>query len=229
MLDMKVLGDSLIAVVDRNNMRVAFFDVVSEKLFRTIPMSSASSRIAVTGTGRVYLLLSRHEKMFETYSLQNSDNSQYIGILSDDQINNGILLSGMLSAVDEDVVWASSFLPIIVRLDSTGAIVYARKTIEGEVSDPAKLEVASSETTKSTRIKGKRLHGYVVTDSGKLFIHSSLNKVQNSTAVDVYEASNGDYLYSIKIPFYSGYVWMSKNRFYATKDTSAVTGSIDEV
>lgn len=225
MLDMKIIGDSLIAVSDRANRRITIFKTETGEYHSTIPTENPSSRIAFSDEGRVFALLTRHEKLFDSFGLNNPDDLSQIGKISNEHLNNNMLFSGMINSIGEDIIYLPSFMPLLIRFGPTGETKFARYTIDPGSGLGAMTSTTVSGSSRTTRISGKRLHGFVMLNEDELHVHALSDPEDEFTSIDVYDPNSGSYKYSYRIPGFFPYVWSTSDHFYATNDSSLVIGS----
>lgn len=222
MTDLEVMGDSAIAVLDTGNRRIVIFDLDSTSS-TSVSLTKGVSRLAVTEGGRHYALLRDAESAFQTWhASQDVQSADLVGRLLADPIGNGMRASGRLETIGEDLIYASTYYPLLMRFSANGDLVYARAT-----PDFAGFEGGAAVTNQGfgdqliRRVSGPRLHGKVRLSDSRLYLHARYDSTRVSTAMDIYRAEDGEYLESVKVP-YASYLLGTKDSIYSLSPTSVV-------
>ncbi len=216
-LDMGVLGDSLLYIVDNAARKVSYFglagDYVRSDFLEWLPV-----RYRVTSGGRSYMFLSQMEHLFET---RLGEEVTRFGAVPDNPYGYGSGMAlGMLTTFGERLIYAPAHFPIIVQYDPDGSVRYARGTPDWGKFEEPEWERQMLGGRGAYRIVGDVIQGDVNEYGGKLFVHAI---VDSTGAIDVYRASSGDYLYSIRLPG-NHYTYVANERVYQlARPTSTVT------
>ena len=216
-LDMGALGDSLVYIVDNAARKVSYFgpagDYVRSDFLEWLPV-----RYRVTSGGRSYMFLSQVDHLFET---RLGEDATRFGAVPDNPYGygSGIAL-GMLTTFGERLVYVPAYFPIIVQYDPDGSFRYARGTPDWGKFDEPEWERQMLGGRAAYRVVGDVIQGDVNEYGGKLFVHAI---VDSTGAIDVYRASSGNYLYSIRLPG-NHYTYVANERIYQlVQPTSTVT------
>ena len=215
-LDMGVLGDSLVYIVDNAARKISYYgpagDFVKSDFLEWLPV-----RYRVTPGGRSYMFLSQMDHLFET---RLGEDVTRFGAVPDNPYGFGSGMAlGMLTTAGERLVYVPAYFPIIVQYDPDGSVRYVRGTPDwGRVDEP-KWEQRMLGGMAAYRIVGEPIQGDANEYGGKLFVHTL---VDSTGAIDVYQASNGDYLYSVRLPG-NHYTYVADERvFQLVRATSTV-------
>lgn len=121
------------------------------------------------------------------------------GTLISDQAAQAMVLDGDIATVSNDLVYVPRYFNFIARFDAEGRLVYARPTIDAPNAAAPRVEGAGGGFSLVGR--DAPLHGALSASQGRLYVAASRPSREAGTAVvDVYDAGDGAYLHSIRLP-----------------------------
>ena len=224
--DAAILGDSVLYVNDPYRRIVSFFAVDSSTFLYSIPNIHAF-RYRITQGGRAYWLTMEGDSLLGTSS--GKYDVRFIGTMIKGQtVAHRMLMGGYIVPYQEDIVHVSSRYPILVRYDSIGTVIYARATPDFDTAEFPSLERLPTSTGFSTRVVSRSLNGFSEIYGDKLVVYAFVSASEK--AFDVYDATTGDYEYSVSMPWerisYASYD-PKRKRVWQVRDTTVVVYAVD--
>lgn len=219
--DFAVDKDGNVWVTDIGTVRVTIFDHKG-RVLKTLRPNSPSMRIVILKGGRHFVLSpsSKLEDQYELYGI-DSNSLRTFGRFIADQTQNYIALGGRI-VPDEygGFVEAFSRSGYIVAFDTTGKIRFFRETIDqipfpklipfGEGGKGRRIDRRAPWTSISLSIVADEIYVLCIIESYKA----------KAGVIDVYDAKEGSYLYSFKLPDWSTYAFVTKDYVYSIVDTT---------
>ena len=209
-----VLADTVFYQLD-GNQRVDYFRVDgtsfrSERVSTLGTGSTQMHQLAITAGGRQYFMLSAGYEGGHFFETRWQGNKDYFGRL---QHETGweldLPLFGKLTTYQEDMIYVPVFFPLVLRFGPDGSLRYARTTLDyGKVPVPEYAVGANRRSPPSARLTGWNPS----VDGTRLFVHARF-----AQAIDVYDVTSGDYLYSVKLPE-SNVAHVKNERLYLVQD-----------
>lgn len=215
--DYDVTNDQHVWVCDMHNSRITEFDPEGN-ITNTIHPETLPLRLAVFNTNLIYTMNAVNAaQLFETYS-QVGERLNRFGQWIESQAQRAMVLDGWIDTDHSgNLIYSGLRSGLIASYSPQGELRYFRRTID-PIPLPKLIKTAKGFTrvdntqraTQSISITQNNIHLLSVIDSSDV----------ERTVLDTYDISNGDYLYSRRIPgkyFAKGI--LTENRFYAIEDT----------
>ena len=195
-VDAALAGDSVLYVTDPNHRRISFFAVDSPAFLYDLSLPARMYRI--TRGGRAYWLALSKDSLMGT-NVRGGADRHFGTVIKNQTAADRMLLGGYIIPHREDVIYVPTRHPILVRYDSAGTVVYARTTPDFGHSSPPTLERRETPMGFTERVRGRSFNGFTEVYGDKLVVYTSVSS--SAKAFDVYDASSGDYEYSISLPW----------------------------
>lgn len=215
--DFDVTEDGHVWICDMYNSRITEFDTEG-KIAHTIHPETLPLRLAVFDTNLIYTMNAVNAaKLFETYS-QEGERLNRFGRWIESQAQRAMVLDGWIDTDQSgNLIYSGLRTGLLASYSPEGELRYFRRTID-PIPLPKLTKTArgftridnSQRATQSINITKNNIHLLAVTDSSGV----------ERTVLDTYDISNGDYLYSRRIPgkYFSKGI-LAKHLFYAIEDT----------
>ena len=218
-----VLGDSVLYQLD-GNQRVDYFHTDGSS-FRSEQVLMRGSmhmqQLAISSGGRHYFMLSAGYEGGHYFETQWEGNKEYFGRLQHESgWEQDLPLFGRLTTYQDDMIYVPVFFPLVLRFGPDGSLRYARTTM-----DYGKVENPEFAVARDRRVPpGARLTGWNPSvDGHRLYVHATF-----AQAIDVYDVTSGDYLYSVELPD-ANFAYVKNERLYLVQDTGVTVWAMNNV
>lgn len=233
--DFGIRGDSLVYLVDSYKRKIVSFSVdgtfLEEKSLREDFRAAQPVKYKQTATGREYVLFGTGPVLLETRSGGDIDEILSISSLVNHETMGSLGTEGWLNTYGENLVYLLSRYPLLLQYRPDGSLVYARTTVDfGDDFKEPEVEERILGGLPASRLVGHYYHLSPVTiEKSKLFVYSVIPpRTKPSGAIDVYDVTSGDYLYSMYLPEGDPFSWTiyQNERVYQVKDSTVVVWKI---
>lgn len=197
---LRILGDSLLAVMDRGSREIDFFRVEDGSYSHSQDYSGLLVNFAFGQNGGIYTKSAAPGRLFK-FSLRDSS------AIFPDQSSDGMIgrlnLDGYLSANRLGMVYLPKFYGVLLQYSSNGDLLYAAETIGP--GDHAGPEIVVREVSGRTQIRlapGFDQFAAALSVSGESIYIQAINTAPAdslNTVIDVYRARDGRYDHSFRV------------------------------
>ena len=196
----RILGDSLLAVMDRGSREIDFFHLEDGSYSHSQDYNGLLVNFAFGQNGGLYTKSAVPGRLFQ-YSFRD------FSVTFPEQTGEGILgrlnLDGYLSANRLGMLYLPKFYGVLLQYSSSGDLLYAAETIGP--GDHAGPEVVVKDVSGRTQIRlepGFDLFAIALSVSGESIYVQAINTAPAdslNTVIDVYRARDGRYDHSFRV------------------------------
>lgn len=219
--DFDVMADGGVIVCDPVNGRIDVFQR-GGSLLQSSRLPVVAYRIALIHRDTLVLIPSPiGEYLFRAVTLSGAIVGSF-GRMLESQIQHGVLLDGYIaSGIAGDFVYVSLYGGILVRLELSGKVRFARETIDG-ATFPKLLSMKKGDS-HIVRVDPSTPWSQlsVSVGDGKIFVlvYRALDR-SGGRVIDVYNLDTGDYMQSIGIRDDCKSAFVTSSYVFAANDTS---------
>lgn len=128
-------------------------------------------------------------------------------------------LGGEITTVGDDLIYSPTYFRFIARFSPSGDVVYAWETMDQV--EPPTFETLEALGMVGLRFKSRTPAKYILAYfDGRLYMESRvLSAERESTVIDVFDATDGSYIYPFDIPNRWSDIDIAGNCLFALRDT----------
>ncbi len=202
-----VLADQMdrIWIMDGQNNRATIYDTKKNEISNIIDFPFVFSKVIPIDDSK-YWVQKRFNNQIEKYSISGQHIGNLKPIVDDPALWSFVLENYSVQAPDGSIIQAQYHTNMFIKYSAEGELIYFRKPIHflGLPSiDPYYAnEVGNMNTVDFSSWKQITKSPQVVDTTIQLFIHQKIDENDNwkQGFIDVYNLSNGKYLYSYELP-----------------------------
>lgn len=222
-MDLKIDENGEVTLADRDKIKIIKWNLEGEYLgeFKTKEKFIRPSRIAVCGSGDyIYILSSQYSPRGFIHYLNLSgqeSNKSFLSIESPDK-RFPFFTDGELNCDQENnLYYASRYVNSIKKFDPSGSIIFDIP-VYGFEKNVTIMEKNGRMYTPAEDVR--RASGDIYRIEDNLYVGFSDSKYSKLKLIDVYNPENGEYKYSIDVPFkFNEFAISNKNIFYISEDS----------
>jgi len=209
---------------DRSGRHIYVYDLPEGRLVKSISTLPRPTRIASAHDSIFMLSPYPHHDLF--WRLSSGSGAATFGQLLRPTDETQLALDGWLGSAQGRVVYSSMHAGLIAAFDLKGSPLYLRETIDPAPLPPVIKDAQANFWVSHEYERGAR--NMIVEEAGLVHLFVGLGRGSKEIgAIDTYRGSDGEYLYSQRLPEPTRQVWLSQANAYTVAGDQVAKWTVD--